>query len=109
MNYYTVTTKTTVGTMKRSCVDDDQRVFPMVNDKNIFQGLIYAEDLKNCDDSNTADEVLIQAKKWDERDVYVLSTQPSTEAKDILRRWKLQFVPVVDQDHRIVGTIDEDS
>ena len=107
MNYFTVENTTTVGAMKRSCEDDDQRVFPLVNNDNVYMGLIYATDLRNCDDSSTAAEVLIQASKWGDRDLFVLSTQPETEAKDMLRRRKLQFVPVVDQDHRIVGTIDE--
>ena len=110
MNYFTVTPTTTVGTMRRACQEDEQEIFPYVNDDNIYEGLIFAQDLNDCDNSYTASQVFAQAKKsGGNRHVYVLQTQPSTEAKEILRRRKLQFVPVVDRDHRIVGTIDESS
>ena len=110
MNYFTVTPKTTVETMKRACQEDEQQIFPLVNDNLIYLGLIYAKDLNSCDDSATALDVFGEAKKWDpNRDIFVLTSQPSTEAKDLIRRQRLQFVPVVDQDHRIVGTIDESS
>ena len=107
MNYFIVRPETTVGTMKRSCEEDEQRVFPVVNPDNSFLGLIYAEDFRNCEDSDTASLVLEQAQKWDDRDVYVLTTQPVTEAKELMRRWKIQFVPVVDRDHGFIGTIDD--
>ena len=107
MNYFTVRPNTTVGRMKRSYEEDQQRVFPVAGSDNVFEGLVYAGDLRNCDDSSTASQVLIEATKWDDRDIFVLATQPVTEAKDIIRRQKIQFVPVVDRNHRIVGTIDE--
>ena len=110
MNYFIVKPTTTVGSMKRACEEDEQQIFPYVNDNNIYEGLIFAKDLNDCADSSTASQVLAQAKKsGDNRDVYVLTTQPSTDAKEILRRRNLQFVPVVDGNHRIVGTIDGSS
>lgn len=107
MNYFTVNPTTTVGKMKRSCEEDDQQIFPYVNHNNIYLGLIFATDLKDCDDSATAHEVFELAQQaGDNRNVFVLTTQPSSEAKEILISRNIQFVPVVDRDHRIIGTID---
>ena len=110
MNYFIARAKTTVGTLKRSIRDDDQQIFPLVNSDQVYQGLIYAKDLAGCDDNDTAWDVFAEAKKsGEDRNIFVLTTQPSTEAKEILHIRDLQFVPVVDRKHRIVGTVDESS
>lgn len=105
MSYYTVKHDTTVETMKRARKNDDQHIFPYIDEHNIYQGLIYGEDLDEFEDSTSASHILDAAKG--DRDIYVYATQPSTEAKAILRRRNLQFIPVVDRYHRIVGTFDD--
>lgn len=109
MNYFSVTSKTTVGTMKKACQEENQQAFPLVDHENVFQGLIKAKDLDNCEDSDTAEDVLEKARKWDDRDIYVTAIMHMAIAKKMLEDQILQFIPVLDQDHKITGTIDRSS
>jgi predicted transcriptional regulator len=106
MGYFIVKPSTTVGTMKKVISDQSQRVFPIVDDGNIFQGLIYAWDFEERSDTDSASTILSLAKKWSDRNIFVLSSQSSSHAKDILHVNDLQLVPVLDSDYRVIGTID---
>jgi predicted transcriptional regulator len=109
MRYFIVKPSTTVGTMKKVISDQSQRVFPIVDDANIFQGLIYARDFEERSDTDSASTILSLAKKWNDRNIFVLSSQSSSHSKDILHVNDLQLVPVLDSNYRVIGTIDSSS
>ena len=110
MNYFIARTSATVGTLKRSIEENDQRIFPLVDENQVYQGLVYDYDLHGCEDDFTAGELLaMKIDSGQDRNIFILATEASTEAKEILHIKRLQFVPILDRDHRIVGTIDESS
>ena len=98
MNIYKIVRpSTTVGKIRLELQGNNQAMFPVVQDDDTYVGLIYATDLRSCDEEDTALDVF---KSVTDREIFVFENQPSTTAKDEIKRRKLQFMPVVDFNHR---------
>ncbi len=105
-----VTRNTKIGTIKTDCDLLEQNMFAVVDPSNdTYQGFIRATDIKDCPDDATAGDVLDEARKFADRDIFVYVNEPVDKAKEKMKQNKLQFIPVVDYTKHYEGTLDQNS
>ncbi len=76
---------------------------PVVDENNIFRGIVFLEDLKTIENKET---LLTNLDEGYFKSFYLLPSQHLYEALSIMYNSDLDFLPIIDTEGKLIGTLD---